>query len=290
MSTLFGHKTKLLRNDTAASHATPASTADTSSSNADITSTTLADNTESCYDFASLGLSSSLISSCHLLGFKKPTPVQRHVIPAILKGHHVLALSKTGSGKTACFVLPILEELSKDPYGIFAVVVSPTRELAMQIQEQIVALGSRGVQVRSVLVTGGMDQVQQSNSVLKRPHFIVATPGRLAYLLRGPSPPNLSRVRFVVLDEADRLLSPGGFERDVAEILLQTQQIRPNNRQKCQTLMFSATMTRSLEQVQKLASPGGSSLPLQLIRIDDDGRQKNGSNLQECRFRAGQSF
>jgi len=140
MSTLFGHKTKLLRNDTAASHATPASTADTSSSNADITSTTLADNTESCYDFASLGLSSSLISSCHLLGFKKPTPVQRHVIPAILKGHHVLALSKTGSGKTACFVLPILEELSKDPYGIFAVVVSPTRELGMQIKEQIVAL------------------------------------------------------------------------------------------------------------------------------------------------------
>jgi ATP-dependent RNA helicase DDX49/DBP8 len=231
------------------------------------------------YDFASLGLSNPLVASCRALGFRSPTPVQRAVIPLILQGKHVMALASTGSGKTAAFALPILQLLSEDPYSIFAVVLSPTRELALQIHEQFCALGAHSIQVRSTLLTGGKDHVVQTCELANlRPHVIIATPGRLAYILRGPKPPNVSHVRFVVLDEADRLLSPvGNFERDVAEILLQTQYtVRPNGKHMknkgCQTLLFSATMTQSLEQAQRLASAGEDSVPLELVAIDQDGQ------------------
>jgi len=228
------------------------------------------------YDFPSLGLSPPLVASCRAMGFQAPTPVQRAVIPLVLQGKHVMALASTGSGKTAAFVLPILHQLSCDPYSIFAVIVSPTRELALQIHEQVCALGSYSIQVRSSLLTGGKDHVVQTCEITHaQPHIIVATPGRLAYILRGPKSPNVSKVKFVVLDEADRLLSPvGNFEQDIAEILLQTQykRLHDGTHQKntrCQTLLFSATMTQSLEQVQTLASAGEQSLSMELVMIDE---------------------
>ena len=227
-------------------------------------------------DFQDLGLTEPLVQTCKALGFKRPTPVQRHIIPFLLREEsaHVLALASTGSGKTAAFVLPILHRLSADPYGIYAVIVSPTRELAKQIHQQVLALGS-SYNVESTLVVGGMDVTKQSAALEHRkPHFVVATPGRLAELLRGPSPPRLSHVRFLVLDEADRLLTANsGFEKDVAELLLHCNR---NKRTQCQTLLFSATMTRSLESVEEIAGAGKGRLPLKKFVIRDDEKdQKN---------------
>jgi ATP-dependent RNA helicase DDX49/DBP8 len=224
--------------------------------------------------FEDLGLTDPLVETCRALGFKRPTPVQRHIIPFLLREEsaHVLALASTGSGKTAAFVLPILNRLSADPYGIYAVIVSPTRELAKQIHQQVIALGS-SYNVESTLVVGGMDMTKQSSALEHRkPHFVVATPGRLAELLRGPSPPQLQHVRFLVLDEADRLLTANsGFEKDVAELLLHCNR---NKRTQCQTLLFSATMTRSLESVEEIAGAGKGRLPLKKFVIRDDENNK----------------
>jgi ATP-dependent RNA helicase DDX49/DBP8 len=218
--------------------------------------------------FEDLGLAEPLVATCRQLGFKKPSPVQRTIIPFLLKENakHILALAATGSGKTAAFVLPILHRLSVDPYGIYAVILTPTRELAKQIHQQVLALGT-AYNIQSALVVGGLDSVRQSCELDRRPHFCVATPGRLAELLRGPSPPRLQYVRYMVLDEADRLLaSNSGFERDVAELLLHCTSAKRDRHEQCQTLLFSATMTRSLESVEELAGAGGR-LPLKKFII-----------------------
>jgi ATP-dependent RNA helicase DDX49/DBP8 len=226
--------------------------------------------------FRDLGLADPLVATCSALGFKRPSPVQRTIIPYLLKedSAHVLALAATGSGKTAAFVLPILHRLSSDPYGIYAVIVSPTRELAKQIHQQVLALGA-SYNVEAALVVGGLDMVRQSCALDRKPHFVVATPGRLAELLRGPNPPRLHHVRYLVLDEADRLLvANSGFGRDVAELLLHCNRAK---RTVCQTLMFSATMTRSLESVEEIAGAGHGRLPLKkfVIRGDDEPDRKS---------------
>lgn len=224
--------------------------------------------------FADLGVSEPLVATCREMGFKRPTPVQRTVISFLLKESkaHILALAATGSGKTAAFVLPILQRLSEDPYGIYAVILTPTRELAKQIHQQILALGSC-FNVQSVLVIGGVDSVRQSCTLDARPHFCVATPGRLAELLRGPQPPRIQHARYIVLDEADRLLAANsGFERDVAELLVHcttTKLGTSRQRRECQTLMFSATMTRSLESLEEMAGAGLGRLPLKKFVIDE---------------------
>lgn len=233
--------------------------------------------------FEDLGLTEPLVQTCKALGFKKPTPVQREIIPFLLKEEsaHVLALASTGSGKTAAFCLPMLNRLSLDPYGIYAVIVSPTRELAKQIHQQVLALGS-SYNVESALVVGGMDMVKQSCELDRKPHFVVATPGRLAELLRGPSPPRLKHVRYLVLDEADRLLAANsGFERDVAELLLHCNR---DKRTKCQTLLFSATMTRSLESVEEIAGAGQGRLPLCKFVIKADKSEGKEKNLKKQKF------
>jgi ATP-dependent RNA helicase DDX49/DBP8 len=222
--------------------------------------------------FEDLGLEQPLVDTCKALGFKNPSPVQRAIIPFLIQEEsaHVLALAATGSGKTAAFALPILNRLSFDPYGIYAVIVSPTRELAKQINQQVLALGS-SYNVESALVVGGMDMVKQSCDLSRKPHFVVATPGRLGALLRGPSPPQLRHVRYLVLDEADRLLAANsGFEKDVAELLLHCNR---DNRTKCQTLLFSATMTRSLESVEEISGAGKGRLPLCKFVVKEDSEE-----------------
>lgn len=224
--------------------------------------------------FHDLGLVEPLVQTCHQLGFKRPTPVQRAVIPFLLRKSHnetsnLLALASTGSGKTAAFCLPLIQQLVEDPFGIFAVVLTPTRELAKQIHQQVLALGT-AFKVQSALVVGGLDAVRQACELDKRPHFCVATPGRLALLLRGPQPPRLQYARYIVLDEADRLLAAGsGFERDVAELLLHCSTLNGVRRDECQTLLFSATMTRSLESMEEMAGAGLGRLPLKKIVVEE---------------------
>lgn len=132
--------------------------------------------------FSDLGLSEWIVQTCKELVMKKPTAVQTHCIPKILAGLDVLGIAQTGSGKTAAFALPILQRLSETPFGVFALVVTPTRELAYQLAEQFRALGSC-LNLRCSVVVGGMDMLSQTQSLLKRPHIVIATPGRVKVLL-----------------------------------------------------------------------------------------------------------
>jgi ATP-dependent RNA helicase DDX49/DBP8 len=235
--------------------------------------------------FADIGLCSPLVQTCRKLGYTKPTPVQRAIIPLILNtSNNILTLSATGSGKTASFALPLLHNLSFDPYGIYAIILTPTRELAKQIQQQILALGSSW-KITVALIIGGSDLTNQSIELSRQPNFVVATPGRLAELCRddgsGLYRPNLRKVKFVVLDEADRLLAAkSGFERDVAEVLLQSTTKQGEDgkrvRRDCRTLLFSATMTRSLKSLEEMAGAGVGKLPLTKVVVRPDGTWDNG--------------
>lgn len=197
--------------------------------------------------FGDLGLAEWAVQTCKELGMRKPTPVQAHCVPQILAGRDVLGLAQTGSGKTAAFALPILHRLSLDPYGIFALVITPTRELAYQLAEQFRALGSC-LHLRCTVIVGGMDMLTQAQSLMKRPHVVISTPGRIKVLLdENPDiPPLFSNTKFLVLDEADRVLDVG-FEEELRVIF----QCLPKKRQ---TLLFSATITSDLQTLLELSS------------------------------------
>jgi ATP-dependent RNA helicase DDX49/DBP8 len=194
--------------------------------------------------FLNLGVDPWLVKRCELLGIRHPTPVQASCIPPILAGRDVIGCAQTGSGKTAAFALPILHTLSKDPYGPYALVLTPTRELAFQIADQFNAFGS-SMAVRCAVIVGGVDMLKQSLTLQQRPHIIVATPGRFRDHLLRVEPPNISLVKYVVLDEADRLLDVS-FAKDLSFIFDKL----PSKRQ---TLLFSATMTANLDRLEQTA-------------------------------------
>lgn len=196
--------------------------------------------------FEDLGLSEWAVQVCRELGMKKPTPVQQHCIPQIIKGKDVMGLAQTGSGKTAAFALPILHKLAQNPYGVFALVITPTRELAFQLAEQFKAIGSP-LRLRCTVVIGGMDMISQAQALMQRPHVVIATPGRIKSLLEDyPDVPKVfSRAKFLVLDEADRLLDVG-FEEELKAVF----QCLPTERQ---TLLFSATMTGDLRALHDVS-------------------------------------
>lgn len=146
-------------------------------------------------------------------GLTKPTPIQTNCIPRILAGDDCIGCAQTGSGKTLAFALPILEKLCQDPYGIFTLVLTPTRELAYQISDQFSILG-KCINLRLSVVVGGMDMVVQGQELSKKPHIVVATPGRLADHIESCDTFSLSKIKYLVLDEADRLLG-GQFDRQV---------------------------------------------------------------------------
>ncbi|XP_061739379.1 probable ATP-dependent RNA helicase DDX49 [Nerophis ophidion] len=198
-------------------------------------------------DFSSLGLSDWLIKQCKQLGINKATPVQENCMPAILQGRDCLGCAKTGSGKTAAFVLPVLQKLSEDPYGIFCLVLTPTRELAYQIAEQFRVLG-KPLGLRDCIIVGGMDMVSQALALSNQPHVVVATPGRLADHIRSSNTFSLKKIQFLILDEADRLLEQGctDFTKDLEVIL----GVIPAKRQ---TLLFSATLTDTLQELKNIA-------------------------------------
>jgi len=187
--------------------------------------------------FASLGVAPWLVSTLTTLGIKSPTEIQVESIPRILQGRDIIGKAKTGSGKTAAFALPILQTLARDPFGIYAIVLTPTRELAFQLAEQFRALG-QGISLRDVVVVGGLDMLPQASALSKRPHVVIATPGRLADHLRSGTSMALSHTKFLVLDEVDRLMEHK-FKKDLKTI---ADALPPP--EKRQTLLFSATMTK----------------------------------------------
>lgn len=195
-------------------------------------------------NFQNLGLCDWICRNVSSLGYKHPTDIQSACIPAILQGKDVLACAETGSGKTAAFVLPMLQILSQDQYGIFGLILTPTRELAIQIADQIAALGATlGVTIGQAI--GGLNLIEQSLQLSRRPHFVVATPGRLRQLIQSADPPNFTKSKFLVLDEADRLLA-AGFSSELEIIISKFGSKR-------QTLLFSATFTNTLRELEQLA-------------------------------------
>ncbi|CAN6357808.1 unnamed protein product [Urochloa humidicola] len=215
--------------------------------------------------FAELGICSELVDACDAMGWKAPTGIQAEAIPHALQGRDVIALAQTGSGKTAAFALPILQALLQRPQSFFACVLSPTRELAIQISEQFRALGSSLGLVCSVLV-GGVDRMQQAISLAKRPHIIVGTPGRLLDHLANTKGFSLNKIKFLVLDEADVLLNME-FEKALDDII----KVIPKERR---TFLFSATMTRKVKKLQRacLRNP---------IKVDVDSKYSTVDTLRQ---------
>lgn len=201
--------------------------------------------------FAALGLDPWLVNTLTALSMSTPTAVQSACIPAALHPRtDIIGVAQTGSGKTAAFALPILNTLNKDPWGPFAVVLTPTRELAVQIDEQFRVFG-RDVLVKTLLCIGGMDIVEQANGLLKRPHIVIATPGRLADLVSSSQDLRalFKRCRFVVIDEADRLLEETSKFKPELEAIFECCY---NEKEPPQTLLFTATLTDSVTNFSRL--------------------------------------
>jgi ATP-dependent RNA helicase RhlE len=174
------------------------------------------------------------------LGYITPTPIQQQAIPAVLKGQDILGVAQTGTGKTAAFVLPILQRLTRGPLGrVRALIVAPTRELAEQIHQANLDLGRR-TRVRSVTVYGGVSRNRQVQALRRGAEIVVACPGRLLDLASDRSI-DLSHIEVLVLDEADRMCDMG-FLPDIRRIL----KLVPAQRQ---TLFFSATMPQDIREL-----------------------------------------
>ena len=197
--------------------------------------------------FDSLGLRAELLLAVQELGYTQPTPIQSRGIPAVLEGRDLLAAAQTGTGKTAAFALPLLQKLSDaqpNPGGSRApraLVLVPTRELAAQVHQSFVDSG-RHLQQRTTLIFGGVSPRPQIDTLRRGVDIVIATPGRLLDHANERNI-NLREVRYLVLDEADRMLDMG-FIRDIRRVLA----LLPPNRQN---LLFSATFS---EEIRSLAS------------------------------------
>lgn len=193
-------------------------------------------------NFSQLGLADAQLRVCKSLGYTTPTPIQSKAIPIILSGEDVIGCAETGTGKTAAFLLPIIQNLSVQTRpGIRVLVVAPTRELALQIEENYSELNHLKAN-RSVLVMGGANIRTQIADLRRRATIVIATPGRLLDL-KERRVIDLSTVEVLVLDEADRMLDMG-FLPAIKKILA----MLPAKRQ---TLLFSATMSPTIESLAR---------------------------------------
>jgi len=183
--------------------------------------------------FDTFNLHPSIMAGVRALGYVTPTPIQVQAIPHIIQGRDIIGLAQTGTGKTAAFVLPILQRLQRSPRGqVGALIISPTRELAEQTNDSITELGQK-TRIRSITIYGGVSMDQQIRKLRNGVEIIVACPGRLLdHLLKGTI--DLSHLEVLVLDEADRMFDMG-FLPDIRSILRCILHKR-------QTLLFSATM------------------------------------------------
>nr|CAD7199443.1 unnamed protein product [Timema douglasi] len=204
--------------------------------------------------FEAAGLRQFVLDNVKKSGYLKPTPVQRYALPIVMAGRDLMACAQTGSGKTAAFLLPIVHVLLSDPHDMVidsegvephAIIISPTRELTIQIHEQARKF-SHGSIVRAVVAYGGTAAFHQAKTLMAGCHILVATPGRLMdYVNRGRV--RFSSLRFMVLDEADRMLDMG-FMPEVERMMNHPTMVPTGQRQ---TLMFSATFP---EDIQRLAA------------------------------------
>ncbi len=217
--------------------------------------------------FQALGLEPQILKAVQEAGYTEPTPIQVAAIPSILAGHDVIGIAQTGTGKTAAFTLPILAKLagllaSGQRRGIRALIVAPTRELVIQIEENVRAY-AKHLPLRMATVYGGVGERPQMEALRSGVDIVVATPGRLIDLM-GQRCGDFSGLQFLVLDEADRMLDMG-FLPPIRRIVRALPQKR-------QTLLFSATLSREIEQLThefqrspKLVQVGRRSNPAETV-------------------------
>ncbi|MCL1124742.1 DEAD/DEAH box helicase [Shewanella surugensis] len=214
--------------------------------------------------FSSLGLLPEFVSHLSTLGYASPTPIQSEAIPAILAGQDVLARAQTGTGKTAAFTLPILQQLASNTqhsrngsqvkrHSVKALILTPTRELAIQVQKSVddyaqgLALSAGGL--TSVLVYGGVSIDRQAAVLQAGVDIVVATPGRLLdHVTRGNV--HFNALAFLVLDEADRMLDLG-FKDEINKILKAIPKVQSETQHIRQTLLFSATFNQAVFTLSK---------------------------------------
>jgi len=216
-------------------------------------------------NFAALGLAEPLLRALEAANYETPTPIQSKAIPPLLEGRDMMGLAQTGTGKTAAFALPILQNLAKSrhgagPKGVRALILAPTRELALQIDESFRTYGAN-YRLRNAVVFGGVSQVSQVKALSDGVDILVATPGRLLDLLQQRKV-RLDKVEILVLDEADRMLDMG-FSRDVLKIIDETPLER-------QSLLFSATMPKAIKKLGEeiLLNPVHVEVTPEVITVD----------------------
>ncbi|KAK6431667.1 ATP-dependent RNA helicase dbp10 [Oleoguttula sp. CCFEE 5521] len=209
--------------------------------------------------FQTMGLSAVVLKAITRKGFSVPTPIQRKTVPLIMDGQDVVGMARTGSGKTAAFVIPMIEKLKAHSakVGARAIVLSPSRELALQTLKVVHEL-AKGTDLRTTLLVGGDSLEDQFSSMASNPDIVIATPGRFEHL-KVEMGLELSSVKYVVFDEADRLFEMG-FAMQLTEIM---HSLPPNR----QTLLFSATLPKSLVEFAR----AGLQDP-KLVRLDAESK------------------
>uniref|UniRef100_A0A0X3NMF6 RNA helicase n=2 Tax=Schistocephalus solidus TaxID=70667 RepID=A0A0X3NMF6_SCHSO len=192
--------------------------------------------------FENLGVCKEICETLAELGWKSATEIQAKAIPVALRGRDIVGLAETGSGKTAAFAIPILQTLIMKPRYNYALILTPTRELALQIKKHFMDLGEK-FGLRVLCLVGGQyveDQFRSLRTV--KHHIIIGTPGRISYHLENSKELILGKIRYLVLDEADQMLG-GNFDTQLELILSKLPEKR-------KTFMYSATMTSSLDKIQ----------------------------------------
>ncbi len=191
--------------------------------------------------FEHLGVSDQILKALQQMGFEEATPIQESTIPLLMEGKDVIGQAQTGTGKTAAFGIPMVEKLDTREKAVQGIVVAPTRELAVQVAEELNRIGQvKGI--RALPIYGGQEISRQIRSLKGYPHIVVGTPGRLMDHMRRRTL-DLSKIKMAVLDEADEMLNMG-FIEDIETILSEV----PDERQ---TLLFSATMPREIQNLAK---------------------------------------
>ena len=203
---------------------------------------------EKLTSFYGLGITPRILDILGQLGFKLPTPIQAQAIPVAIEGKDIVGIAQTGTGKTLAFGIPMLQRLTQiKGQGL---VVLPTRELALQVDEALTRIG-RGIKIKTAVLIGGVSMIPQMRAISNNPHIIIATPGRLIDHLNQKNI-HLNNTQIVVLDEADRMLDMG-FAPQIKQIL----RLLPKERQ---TMLFSATMP---PEIMKMAV-GHMKLPIRV--------------------------
>uniref|UniRef100_A0A183AUP4 RNA helicase n=1 Tax=Echinostoma caproni TaxID=27848 RepID=A0A183AUP4_9TREM len=196
--------------------------------------------------FSELGVCKEILDVIEKLGWKKPSEIQAKAIPHALKGRDIVGLAETGSGKTAAFAIPILQDLISKPRHNFALVLTPTRELALQLKSQFLNLGEM-YGLRVICLVGGQHVEDQLRDLKNSKfHIIIGTPGRIVYLMENSKDLRLNRIRYLVLDEADQMLEDT-FESHLATII---SKIPESHR----THLYSATMSQKVSKIQAVCS------------------------------------